>query len=134
MSDFDDSTHASFSPLDVQPLTPVESSGTESVWLTDTLNKQILECMDAYGFGLQSIKTIFEGDTCSTNEKCKLNYAIRMVKKLRYIPIKDTILCFETFSPMNKVLNHIDDETLAQLKVELATEYNIPLDENELYD
>jgi len=127
-------THGSFSPVDTSPLVPIDSVGTENVWLADTLNKQILECMELYGFSLNSIKTIFEGDVLSTNDKCKLNYAIRMVKKLQYIPIKDVILCFETFAPMNKVLNHIDDETRSQLKTELSIEHHIPLDENELYD
>ena len=119
---------------EAQPLTQLVSDSNETELIKDTMNRQIVACLEKYGITLTTLQTIFEGDYCCTNDKCRLNYAIRMLKKLEYIPIKDTILCFDSFAPMNKVLNHIDEETVAQLKFELAYEYNIELEENELYD
>lgn len=110
----------SFDPKDIVAKTPLTVDGKEDDVISDIINRDIAEYLSDYGYSVMKLKTIFEGKKCSTNEQLRLNYVIKIISKKQRIPIKDIVLFFAPFAPIEKILYYIGDDVKSLLKKEYS--------------
>ena len=117
----------------LSPQDPVVFDREETTIVFNLTNKKIQEVLDGYGYVENKLRTIFEGQKCSSKEQCELNWTLKTIKNTDKIMLRDMILYFDTFTTVEKILNFLDADTIGCLRVELAEEYNRKLTKNDLW-
>jgi len=115
----------------IKPRDPVIYDKEESELIDNVVNEKLEKFFDEHGYTTIKLKTIFQGLRCPTNEKLNLNYAIKMVRRQENIPVKDILIFFQLFAPVEKVLSFIDADLILSAKKELAEEYGLKLSKSE---
>lgn len=115
------------------PKDPVLFDREENDLVTSLTNKKIQDILTAHGYPENKLRTIFEGQRCSTKEQCELNWTLKKIKKDHNLLLRDVFLYFDTFTTIEKILTFIDADTIGVLKTELADEYNRKLVRNDLF-
>ena len=93
-----------YSAKEIMAKNPLTVEGEEDLVGNIIVNRNIAAVLLDYGYTILKLKTIFEGKKCSANEQLRLNYVLKQMKKVERIKIKDIILFFDSFAPMEKIL------------------------------
>lgn len=115
----------------IKPRDAVDYDKEETELVENVINGRLQKAFDEYSYTELKLKTIFQGLRCSTNEKLNLNYTIKMVRKYNDVPVKDILIFFQTFAPVERVLQFIDADLVLTAKKELADEYGFRLTKSE---
>ena len=93
------------------------------------LNRRIQMLFEKYEWSLERVKTIFEGNYCSTNEKCHLNYIIRIISSVENVPVVSIALWIDQFCPIQRAMLYFDESTMSLLRTEASAQYNIEMED-----
>lgn len=115
----------------IKPRDPVVYDKEETELVENVINEKLELLFDQHGYSALKLKTIFQGLRCSTNEKLNLNYTIKMIKRQENIPVKDILIFFQLFAPVEKILSFIDADLILSAKKELSEEYGFKLSKSE---
>lgn len=115
----------------IKPRDPVVYDKEETDLVEKVINEKLEKFFDERGYPTLKLKTIFQGQRCSTNEKLNLNYTIKMIRRQENIPVKDILIFFQLFAPIEKILSFIDADLILSAKKELAEEYGLKLSKSE---
>lgn len=99
---------------------PLAFERVEDSLVEDMTSEKIQKLLDAYGFEVDDLQTIFVGLRFSSNQQCNLNWALKDMKIKHRIPIKDVLLYFEKFNSIEKIITILDGDTLRVLRRELV--------------
>jgi hypothetical protein len=117
----------------ISPKDPVEFDREEVELVSALTNNKIQNVLTRYGYPEDKLRTIFSGQKCSSKEQCELNWALKSIKKVDFIMLRDIMLYLDTFTTVDKILAFLDGDTIGCLKAELAVEYNRKLIKNDLW-
>ena len=117
----------------IRPRDQVVYDREETELVENVINEKLEGFFDGYGYTTLKLKTIFQGLRCPTNEKLNLNYTIKLIRKQANVPVKDILIFFQIFAPVDKILNFIDADLVLCAKKELAEDYGFKLSKSERY-
>ena len=92
----------------------------------------IARIFDIHGYDTEKLRTIFSCGFCPTNDRCDLNYTMRLMNENFKIQFRDMIEYLEQFADMSDIVKHIDQSTMFLVKSELAPLINLVNDVTEV--
>ena len=110
----------SYDDKDILAKIPLTVDGKEDEVINDLINRDIATVLADYGYPIMKLRTVFEGKKCTIHEQFRLNYVIKRMYKIDKIPVKDIILFFDSFAPIEKILYYINDDVKAITRKEYS--------------